>query len=151
MSNANEELVKAYCEHYLPQNGGSLRSFQSNQIGGMLPSFQGTQYQRGHGLGDILRGIFRTVFPLFAPIATNSASTFIKSAGEALIEGKTLKDAAKSAFAPTAGALIDSTARTLKSQIGNGKGKYKRKKKAYKRKGKNNLGLDSKQRIISNF
>jgi len=99
----DEARLRAYCAHYQSQIGSGLRSFKGGQIGGGgLPSFQGTQYQHGNGIGDVLRGIFRTLIPIFGPIAANTASTFLTSAAQSIKEGKNLKEATKSALMPTA-------------------------------------------------
>ena len=110
----HDALVQAYVDHYT-QTGR-----------GQLPAFQGTLYQEGAGLGDILRSFFRTVFPIVAP----AASSFLGSALSGWNQGKSLKDAAVGAIRPAATMLVDATAQKL-AQKGSGR---KRKRKSPKRK-----------------
>lgn len=42
-----------YHDYYIRQAGGSIG-----------PAYRGTHYQKGHGIGSFLRGLWRTVFPL---------------------------------------------------------------------------------------
>ena len=61
----HDALVQAYMAHY---DG-------SGQVGyGMLPAFQGSMYQDGAALGDILRSFFRHVIPIVAPGAASFLS-----------------------------------------------------------------------------
>lgn len=80
-----DKLYNAYLQHY------------NIQAGGRYPVFRGTPFQRGDGLGDILRGAMR----FLAPIASSIAKTFIKDTATGLSRGSNLKDSAKSAIAPT--------------------------------------------------
>ena len=117
--NCDEERCRAFCNYY-------------SQSGGSFPVFVGSRYQHGAGLGDILRGIFRTIFPIIAPIVSKTASTFISNAASGFNEGKSFKDAAKDALAPTGEALISGAMDAFKNrQKGSGKRKrvYKPKKK----------------------
>ena len=45
---------KLYEQYYLDQ---------AKQIGGNLPAFHGARFQRGYGLGSILKGLFRWAVP----------------------------------------------------------------------------------------
>jgi len=63
------------------------------------PVFAGARFnQQGSGFGDILRGIFRFIFP----IAARGVSTFVGEAVKAHDSGADWKTAAKSAILPTA-------------------------------------------------
>lgn len=42
-------------------------AYYTGQSGGALPVFRGRRYQRGHGLGNVLRGVARTVLPIVLP------------------------------------------------------------------------------------
>ena len=46
----------------------------------MLPAFDGSMYQDGNGLGDVLLSVFRTIIP----IITSGATTFLRGAAEGL-------------------------------------------------------------------
>ena len=95
----HDALVQAYVQHYDGTQSGN----------GMLPAFQGSMYQDGAGLGDILRGFFRHVIPIIAP----GAASFLSSAAQCLTEGKTLSNAALGGLAPAAKAMVDSATRKL--------------------------------------
>jgi len=48
------------------------RDYYATQRGGGMPIFAGRRYQRGHGIGQTLGGLFkRFVVPLVAPYAKN--------------------------------------------------------------------------------
>jgi len=81
-----------------PQTNLYLR-YYSAQAGGQLPTFNGARRgQYGAGLGDILKGIWRTIFP----IAARGASTFLSETLRAKDSGSDWAAAAKSAIAPMA-------------------------------------------------
>ena len=107
----HDALVQAYVSHY---DG-------SGQVGnGMIPAFQGSMYQDGAGLGDILRSFFRHVIPIVAP----GAASFLSSAVQGLNDGKTFKQAAFGGLAPAAKSMVDSAAQRL-SQSGSGRKRRK--------------------------
>ena len=37
-----------------------------------MPAYSGTRYQRGHGIGSFLSGIWRTIWPILRPAATEA-------------------------------------------------------------------------------
>jgi len=48
------------------------RDYYTNQRGSGMPVFVGLRYQRGHGIGQTLGGLFKCfVVPLVAPYAKN--------------------------------------------------------------------------------
>ena len=54
--------------------------YYSRQAGGEIPVFAGSRYQRGHGLGSVLDGIFRRfVVPLFMTHGKTLALDALKS------------------------------------------------------------------------
>jgi len=74
--------------------------YYSWQVGGEIPVFKGSRYQRGHGLGSVLGGLFRRfVIPLFTThdktLALNALRTGVDVAEDVLGSGKTLKESAK--------------------------------------------------------
>lgn len=113
-----------------PQTNLYLRYYTA-QSGGELSAFHGARRtQVGSGLGDILRGLFRTIFPM----AVRGASTFLSEAVRATDAGAGWGDAAKAAIAPTAQNLLNDGLNRL-SQKGTGR-RHRRKhtpRKAYKR------------------
>jgi hypothetical protein len=81
-----------------PQTNLYLR-YYSAQAGGQLPTFNGARRgQYGAGLGDILKSIWRTIFP----IAARGASTFLSETLRAKDSGSDWGAAARSAIAPLA-------------------------------------------------
>lgn len=108
----HDQNVRTYVEHY--QRGS-----------GVLPAFEGSMYQDGNGLGDVLKSVFRAVLPIF----TSGASTFLKSAAHGISEGKSLGDAAKESLAPAAKKVVG---KAVKRVVQSGKGRKKR--RVYKRK-----------------
>ena len=57
-------------------NADAYEDCYINQSGYGLPVFYGQRTQRGHGIGNIYGGLFRTVFPLikrFAPVIGRKA------------------------------------------------------------------------------
>lgn len=75
-----------YLDYYTKQNGGSV------------PFYAGAHFQRGHGLGSMLSGLFRRVLPFFR----NNAKTFglglLKTGmniADDMIQGKKFVDSAK--------------------------------------------------------
>lgn len=98
--------------------------YYTTQAGGRLDTFQGARRgQYGSGLGDILSGIFRTIFPIVA----HGASTFLGELGKNKEEGNSWKDSAKNALAPAAHQMIGRVSRKLrKRQSGGGRRRKRR-------------------------
>jgi hypothetical protein len=86
-------------------SASDFRSYYESQLGGQLPVFRGG-LQRGAGLGDILRGIFRYL----APMALRGLSTFAGSTLAAHQAGAPLAAAARSAIMPTISSIAGSRA-----------------------------------------
>lgn len=72
--------------------------YYSRQTGGEIPVFSGARLQRGHGLGNVLSGVFRKVVPFIKSnvknIGRNLLTTGVGIVSDVL-EGKKFKDAAK--------------------------------------------------------
>jgi len=47
-----------------------------------MPVFAGGRYQRGHGLGSILSGLFRRIIPFFKNNAKNFATNLLQTGAE---------------------------------------------------------------------
>lgn len=82
-----DEQTSAYLQYYKAQTGGQLHTFSGTR-----------RAQLGGGLGDILRGIWRTIFPM----AARGASTFLNETLKAKNGGINWGDAAKAALLPVA-------------------------------------------------
>ena len=74
-------------------------NYYVNQSGGYgIPVFQGSRVQRGHGIGSILGGLFRSAFPLIkrglAKFGRHALKTGLEIAND-MSEGAELKESAK--------------------------------------------------------
>ena len=77
-----------YCDYYRNQ---------ALQRGGGMPYFAGARYQRGHGLGNVFRGIFsglRSIFPSLLKTAGRHALTTGVNIASDMLDGKKFKDVA---------------------------------------------------------
>lgn len=72
--------------------------YYTNQCGHGLPVFRGSRYQRGHGIGNLLAGAFRSVLPKLIPAAKSVGKTVLKQGMEVasdVLNGRSLKESAK--------------------------------------------------------
>ena len=107
-----DSQTNVYLNYYKAQSGGRLSGFVGNR----------SSSQTGAGLGDILRGIFRTIFP----IAARCVSTFLNETLKAKDGGSDWGSAAKAAIAPAtkevaSGALSEISKRLSNNQNGSGR------------------------------
>lgn len=77
--------------------------YYSQQSGSGLNPYAGARMQRGHGLGSVLSGLFRSAVPLlrrglawFGRKALDTGATIAGNVAKDVGEGKSFKDAAKS-------------------------------------------------------
>jgi hypothetical protein len=106
-----------YADYYMRQT----------QVGnGDMPVFVGARYQRGHGLGSILSGLFRRVLPFLKANATNAVSNLLRTgvdiAEDVWDKGKTFSESAKEQIP----AGIKRTVQNINWQTGSGLGKRRR-------------------------
>lgn len=122
--------------------------YYNSQSGGRLDVFHGARRgQFGHGLGDILSGIFRTVLP----IAAHGASTFLGEMANEQASGKSLKESALNALTPAAQDMVGTVSSRLRGSSGGRRkrkqtgagGGGKRKKKYRKRRRHQRVGFCS--------
>lgn len=75
-----------------------FENYYLKQAGNGLPSFSGTRYQRGHGLGNIFRSLAKIASPLIAK-GVNKVGKELLHTGtkvvEDVIQGKQLKSSLK--------------------------------------------------------
>lgn len=57
----------------------AYEDYYSQQSGSGMPVFQGSRVQRGHGLGSILSGFFRSAWPLIQTGAKAFGKQFLKT------------------------------------------------------------------------
>ena len=68
------------------------------QIGHGMPTFAGTQYQRGHGLGNILRSLTRFALPILKKGARSFGKQALRTGmniAQDAMQGRNIKSAAK--------------------------------------------------------
>jgi hypothetical protein len=85
-----------YCKYYEAQRVGEI------------PVFRGGS-QRGSGIGDILRGLFRSVLP----VALRGIQTFAGKTLDGALSGQSLGMAAKAAIMPTISSVAGSAGPTI--------------------------------------
>ena len=133
-----------------PQTNIYLQYYKA-QSGGQLPAFHGARRgQYGAGLGDILRGLFRTVFP----IAMRGASSFLSETLRAKDNGAGWGAAAKSALAPAGETLLTNAVDAFNKkqntenteQTGNGTRRRRRRRRTLQQTGCGRGGKSYKRR-----
>ncbi len=124
-------------------------NYYVNQCGHGMPVFYGARGQRGHGIGAVLGGLWRTVFPILKRIAPIIGRKVLKTGAQIardVSDGRSFEESAKThvlnaveeginkiipAPAPQSGSGIRRRAATKrKRQIGSGKPKKKRRKRS---------------------
>ena len=114
--------------------------YYMQQSGSGLSVFQGSRGQRGHGLGSMLSGLFRSAVPMLkrglATFGKHALKTGLEIAGD-VSEGKSFRDSARDRIVPTIlpGIKRFAEAELFNNQSGNGK-RRKRVRKLIKRKSK---------------
>ena len=100
-----------YLRYYSAQSGGNLVTYNGPRRG-----------QYGGGLGDILRGIWRTIFP----IGAKAAGTFLSESVKGRDSGKGWGESLKSAIAPTVqGAAADAVDKLASAASQGGSGRHR--------------------------
>ena len=116
---------------------GMYEDYYLQQSGSGLPVFQGSRGQRGHGLGSMLSGLFRSAVPMLkrglATFGKHALKTGLEIAGD-VVEGKSFKDSARDRIVPT---IIPGIKRFAEEEIfsnQSGSGKRRRRGKKPRRK-----------------
>ena len=73
----------------------AYENYYTNQVGSGMPIYVGSRNQRGHGLGNVLGGLFKSVAPVLKKGLQTVARSGLALVGDVL-DGKNLKDSAKS-------------------------------------------------------
>ena len=111
---------------------GMYEDYYLKQSGGQMPVFMGSRFQRGHGLGSILSGLFRRVLPFLKAnvknFATSALRTGVDVAEDVFDNGKKLSESLKERIPQG----IKRTVQNLEFQSGSGLGQ-RRKCKRLKR------------------
>jgi len=114
--------------------------YYMQQSGSGLPVFQGSRGQRGHGLGSMLSGLFRSAVPMLkrglATFGKHALKTGLEIAGD-VSEGKSFRDSARDRIVPTIlpGIKRFAEEELFNNQSGSGK-RRKRVRRLIKRKSK---------------
>ena len=77
---------------------GMYEDYYKRQSGGEMPVFAGRRYQRGHGIGSMLSGLFRRVVPFIKDNVKNIGANILRTGtniAQDMIEGKKFKEAAR--------------------------------------------------------
>ena len=111
---------RAYC---CDASRHMYEDYYSRQAGGEMPVFVGSRYQRGHGLGSVLSGLFRRfIVPLFKThgktLALDALRTGMDVADDVLGSGRGFKESIKKRVPQG----IKRTAESLIRQSGSGVG-----------------------------
>ena len=109
------------------------------QSGSGLPVFQGSRGQRGHGLGSMLSGLFRSAVPMLkrglATFGKHALKTGLEIASD-VADGTSFKDSAKARILPSIlpGIKRFAEEEIFSKQSGSGKRRKTRRKVSKKRK-----------------
>lgn len=114
-----DSQTQNYLQYYTAQSGGSLSVFEGHRGIG----------QNGRGLGDILRGVWRTVFPILARGATTFLGETLKAKTDG---GMDWGAAAKSALTPAAQQVLSGTSSALDAAQ-KGRGRKRRRRQGLRR------------------
>ena len=83
---------------------GMYEDYYIRQSGNGLPVFQGSRGQRGHGLGSMLSGLFRSAVPMLkrglATFGKHALKTGLEVASD-VADGSSFKDSARARILPT--------------------------------------------------
>lgn len=113
---------------------GMYEDYYLHQSGSGLPVFHGSRGQRGHGLGSMLSGLFRSAFPLIkrglASFGKHALKTGLEIAND-VVDGSSFKEAAKTRVLPGIKRFAENE--IFSSQSGSGKRRRKTRKSVKKR------------------
>ena len=65
--------------------GEGFKDYYTHQVGGGMTVFSGAPIQRGHGLGNVLKGLFRVAMPLLKNVGKQvlrRSTPFLKKVGK---------------------------------------------------------------------
>ena len=115
-----------------PVTGEGFKDYYLNQIGHGMPVFAGASMQRGHGVGNILRGLLRVALPLVKSVgksALKKSIPIIKEVGTRAVKrgvdivATEMTDPKRSKTTQFVGKTLDDARKTVRA-----KGKPRRKR-----------------------
>ena len=111
----------------------TYEDYYLNQCGHGMPVFYGTRMQRGHGLGSIFSGLFRSIFPVLKRVAPVIGKKALQTGIDIVSDvaaGQSLKESAKNRVSDALKEGISSFIPTGNAQSGSG---YRRRRKRSKK------------------
>lgn len=111
-----------------------LEDYYCNQSGDGLNFYQGSSLQKGYGFGGIFRSLFRAAVPLFKSGAKAVGKQLFHTGVDVLndlSQGENIKVAAKRRFKEAGKNLTDKAAVKVKSMIGSGRNKKRKRVQSY--------------------
>jgi hypothetical protein len=111
----HDEEEKAYENYYI------------NQCGHGMPVFYGAKSQRGHGIGAVLGGLWRTVFPILKKVAPvigrtvlNTGAKIARDVARDVADGRSFGESAKAHVLEAVENGINKIASVGETQSGSG-------------------------------
>ena len=80
--------TKQFCSD---ENRSYYEQYYANQCGNGMNVFRGARGQRGHGLGSMLSGLFRSALPMIEYFGRNTSQTGLNVATD-VVEGTSFRD-----------------------------------------------------------
>ena len=80
--------TKQYC---CDENRNYYEQYYADQCGNGMNVFQGARGQRGHGLGSVLSGLFRSALPMIKNFGKQALQTGLNVATD-VVQGNSFKD-----------------------------------------------------------
>lgn len=108
-----------------------------NQAGSGLPIFQGSRGQRGHGIGSVLGGLFRSAMPMLKRIGGQALRTGAQIASD-MTSGKSFSESASKRISEGINRLLETD--SVSNQTGSGR------RRTLKRKIKKRVSKSAKKR-----
>jgi hypothetical protein len=112
-------------------SSGMYEDYYRNQIGSGLPVFEGSRGQRGHGLGSMLSGLFRSAMPMIkrglAFFGKHALKTGLEVAND-VADGQTFRDSAQRRIPEGIKRLAENA--NFSNQSGSGRVKSYRRKRS---------------------
>ena len=131
-----KKLNEKYC---CESDRKAYEDYYVNQCGHGMPVFYGQRIQRGHGIGSLFSGLFRTVFPILRRIAPaigrRALQTGMQIASD-VADGQSIKDAAKSRVMEAINEGINKIVPAFNTQSGSGIRRKRNSRKVSSRKRK---------------
>lgn len=111
-----------YIEYYARQAAGGAHPYMGEGRG--LPFYRGADYQRGHGVGSFLRGLFRTAYPILRSAAAVVGREAARAGSQVMLDTlahhKPLRSSLRDQWEASSGALAQKAHKSIRSMVGRG-------------------------------